>query len=583
MSLFRRNEEQAPRRRHGCLTTLLICTIVYVIICAIVGASMGSWLETPATKLEDETVYVMKMQGTVVEQAPEDNPFDMLLSELPYGSSYEETVGLDDLISNIRLAQTDDRIHGIALDGGAFDIGMASAKALRDALLEFKRSGKFVIAYADYYAGHNYYIASVADRIYLNPVGEITWHGFAAVKLYYPRLMEKLDIKMNVLKVGTFKSAVEPYICTKMSEADKMQTMHFLSGAWDIVCKEVGESRQLTVEQLNAYADELMELQPQEKYLAYHMVDSLCYRNDIDSIFRVLMGTKDYHTLSTTEMANVPRSKTQLDTQIAVLYAEGEITDEEGDGIVAKRMLKTIKKIAKNDKVKAVVLRVNSPGGSANASEQIWHALQVLRQKGLPVVASMGDLAASGGYYISCGADYIYAEPNTITGSIGIFGLVPDVSGLREKVGIDLDAVGTNKFSTSAMLLNGMNNDERQLMQSMVERGYELFTMRCAEGRHTTQDSIKQIGEGRVWLGTDALQIGLVDAMGTIDNAIAKAADLAGIEHYSITYYPEKKDYLTELLESLENTSDEERMMQRLKTRFSQPRVMALMPEQLIR
>lgn len=582
MSLFRKNEEQAPRRRHGCLYTFLVCTIIYVILCVIVGASMGSWLETPQTKLENETVYRLKMQGTVVEQAAEDNPFAMLLKDMPYGGSYEETVGLDNLISNIRLAQTDDRIYGIVLDGGSFNIGMASAKALRDALQEFKSSSKFVIAYADYYAGHNYYIASVADRIYLNPVGEITWHGFAAVKLYYPRLMEKLNIKMNVLKVGTFKSAVEPYICTKMSDADKMQTMHFLSGAWDIVCKEVGESRNLTVAQLNDYADELMELQPQEKYLAYHMVDSLCYRSDMDSVLRLLIGTKDYHVLSTTEMTNVPRAKTKLDSRVAVLYAEGDISDEEGDGIVAKRMLKTFNKIAKNDKVKAVVLRVNSPGGSANASEQLWHAVQTLRAKGLPVVVSMGDYAASGGYYISCGADYIYAEPNTLTGSIGIFGLVPDFSGLRNRIGIDIDGVGTNKFSASHIVLNGMNNDERQLMQSMVERGYELFTLRCAEGRHMSQDAIKQIGEGRVWLGTDAVQIGLVDALGNIDNAIAKAAELAGVEHYSITYYPEKKDYLTELIESLENTSDEERMMQQLKARFSKPRIMALMPEQII-
>lgn len=587
MCFFKRNSEvnDAPqRRRHGCLYKFLVGLALYLILCGIIGAFMGPMFSTPETTLESETVYRLQMQGQVVEQAKEDNPFAAIMAEMPgLSGQIDEVVGLDDLIANIRLAKTDDRIKGIYMDGGSFEIGMASAKALREALLDYKTSGKFLIAYADGYYGLNYYIASVADRIYFNPVGELTWHGFAAVKMYYPRLMEKIGIKMNVIKVGTFKSAVEPYILTSMSEADKMQTMQYLNGAWSIVCQGVGECRHLTEQQLNSYADELMELQPAEQYMQYGLVDQLAYRYDMDSVLREYMGTEDYHSLTTTKMSNVKRDRIKADNQIAVLYAEGEITDETGDGIVGTQMLKTIKKIAKNDAIKAVVLRVNSPGGSANASEQIWYAVQSLRQKGLPVVVSMGDYAASGGYYISCGADYIYAEPNTLTGSIGIFGLVPDFSQLRDKVGVDIDAVGTNKFSTSAMTLKGMSSEERDLMQSMVNRGYDLFTSRCAAGRHIPQDSIKQIGEGRVWLGQDALQIGLVDALGNMDDAILKASELAGVEHYTMAYYPEKKDFWEDLLQSLDETTDEERMLLQLKERFSQPRIMALMPEQMIR
>jgi len=583
MHLFRTNDEQQPRRKNrGCLFSILIFCVIYFALSLILGASMESMFSTPTTTLEDQTIYHLELKGTVIEQGQEQNPYAELINSWSSGQ-YEEPVGLDDLISNIRLAKTDDRVKGIYLDGGSMQIGLASAKAVRDALLDFKTSGKFLVAYADNYGELSYYIASAADQVYLNPVGMLEWHGFAAIKLYYPRLMEKIGIKMNVLKVGTFKSAVEPYFCTKMSDADKQQTMQYLNGAWQVLCEGVGTSRGISVEQLNAYADELMDLQPQDKYIQYNMVDSLVYAYDMKGILRELVGTEDYKMLKTSAMTTVKRDKVKADNEIAVLYAAGEITDEVGDGIVAKDLLKTVKKIAKNDKVKAVVFRVNSPGGSANASEQIWYAIQSLRQKGLPVVVSMGDYAASGGYYISCCADYIFAEPNTLTGSIGIFGLVPDVSGLRDKVGIDIDGVGTNKFSASHMVLKGMTDDEHQLMQSMVERGYELFTQRCADGRHMTQDAIKQIGEGRVWIGTDALKIGLVDSLGNMDDAINKAAELAQLEHYTMTYYPERKDFMTEILEMLDNTTDEEKLMLRLKERFSEQRLMALMPEQLIK
>ena len=387
---------------------------------------------------------------------------------------------------------------------------------------------------------------------------------------------------MQIVKVGTFKSAVEPYFRTSMSEADKAQTLHYIQGLWNQTVAAVSEARGISKEQLNVYADEFMELQPQEKYIAYHLVDSLTYSQGMDSVLAQWVGAKDYHLVSHSAMTNVKRSVNKSKNKVAVVYAEGGITDTEGDGIVGTEMVKTLKRVLNNDEVKAVVFRVNSPGGSADASEQIWHGVQLLREKGLPVVVSMGDYAASGGYYISCGADYIYAEPNTITGSIGIFGTIPDVGALREKVGLDIDEVGTNKHTSLAgsLAMRGMTAEERAMMQKMVERGYELFTSRCAEGRHMPQSEIKKIGEGRVWLGTDALELGLVDNLGSIDDAINKAAQLAGLTtDFATVSYPAKKDSFEELMKLFAGEMpEEERLMMELRALCSKPRVMALAP-----
>jgi protease-4 len=301
----------------------------------------------------------------------------------------------------------------------------------------------------------------------------------------------------------------------------------------------------------------------------------------MDSLLRVYAGTKDYHLLSTAKMANVKRPESKAKDKVAVLYLEGEITDDSGDGIVGKDVVKTLKKIRKQEDIKALVLRVNSPGGSADASEAIWHAVQNIKADSIPVVVSMGDYAASGGYYISCGADYIFAEPTTLTGSIGIFGTVPNVSKLRNKVGLDIDGVRTNKHSDleTNMIYKGMNTEEHALMQTMVERGYDLFTSRCAEGRHVEQSYIKSIGEGRVWLGDKGVEIGIVDKLGNIDDAIAKAVELAGLESYQLTYFPEKEDPYEELFKMLDNTTDEERLILKVREFCSKPRIMALMPE----
>lgn len=544
---------------------------------------MGDMFSSPNVKLEDKTIYRLELKGTLVEQAKEENPFASLMSSVPY-SSYAgkgETVGLDEILSNIRLAKNDDKILGIWVDGAELATAPANAKAIRDALLDFKQSGKWVIASAKNFGQTNYYIASVADRICLDPTGAVDWNGLSATKMYFTRVMEKIGVEMQILKVGTFKSAVEPYFRTSMSDADRLQTEQYLSGIWNEYKSAVSAARHIDEAQLDALADRVMGLQSAEENLAAGLVDTIVYAQDMDSLLRVYAGTKDYHLLSTAKMAKVKRPESKAKDKVAVLYLEGEITDETGDGIVGKDVVKTLKKIRKQDDIKALVLRVNSPGGSADASEVIWHAVQNIKADSIPVVVSMGDYAASGGYYISCGADYIFAEPTTLTGSIGIFGTIPNVSKLRNKVGLDIDGVSTNKHSDmgTSMIYKGMNAEEHAIMQTMIERGYDLFTSRCAQGRHVEQVYIKSIGEGRVWLGDKGKEIGIVDELGNIDDAIAKAVELAGLESYQLTYFPEKEDPYEELLKMLDNTTEEERLILKVRDFCSKPRIMALMPE----
>ena len=564
----------------GCLGKTLVGIGIYFLICGVFGWMFGSAFSTPATVLEENTVYRIDMKGELVDYASEENPMDAVLAEMT-GKNVLTKVGLHDLLNNIALAKNNDKVLGIYLRGGSLAASPASAKALRDALLDFKQSGKFIIAYADSYTQTNYYIASVANKMYLNVVGIVAWNGMSAQKTYYTRLMENIGVEMQILKVGTFKSAVEPYFRTSMSPEDRQQTEQYLFGIWDEMKAAVAQSRHLTVEQLDQYANMGMSIQPYHNYVDYGFVDTLVYVQDMDTVLRQYTGTKDYKTLSHAKMTNVERETVKAKDKVAVIYAEGAIYDEGSDGITTPDMIKTINKIHKDEDVKAVVLRVNSPGGSANASEQIWHAITTLQAKGMPVVVSMGDYAASGGYYISCCADYIYAEPTTLTGSIGIFGTVPNFKKIREKVGVDMDMVTTNTYAgmVTSMVMNGMNKNEQALMQAMIERGYDLFTKRCAEGRDMTQDAIKAVGEGRVWLGKDAVNIGLVDELGNINSAIEKAAQLAELEAYQLSYYPEKKDPLQEMLKMFDTSTPEERLIMEIREFASKPRIMTIMPE----
>ena len=578
MNLFTKKQEGQAPRRLGCLGKTLVGIGIYFLLCGILGWMMGDAFSTPATVIEENTIYRIDMSGIVVEQASEEDPWSGVMAEVA-GKEVETEIGLDDLLNNIALAKNNNKILGIYLKGGSLSISPASAKALRDALVDFKQSGKFLIAYADSYSQLNYYIVSVADKVYLNTVGSLAWDGLSAQKMYFTRVLEKVGVEMQILKVGTFKSAVEPYFLTSMSPEDRKQTEQYLNGIWEELKASVSASRDISVTNLHTYADECMSLQAQHKYIEYGLVDSLVYIQDMDSILRMYAGTKDYKMLSHSRMNNVERVKLNASDKVAVFYADGQIYDSGSNGIVDTEVIKTIKKIVKDDAVKALVLRVNSPGGSADASEQIWHAIKTVQAKGLPVVVSMGDYAASGGYYISCCADYIYAEPTTLTGSIGIFGTVPNISKLRENIGLDVDGVTTNKHSalTSNILQKGMNPEERALMQAMVERGYDLFTQRCADGRGVSQDSIKAIGEGRVWLGKDAVKIGLVDELGNINSAINKAVELAQLGEYELVYYPEKKDPLQEILKLLDNSTPEEALIKSVREFVSQPRIMTLM------
>lgn len=578
MSIYIKQEGQ-PRKKNGCMWTIIVCAVLYIILCGVIGMMVGDMFSTPTAALEENTIYRIDLDGELVEQAPVDNPFAALMSGMPNYSN-KSTVGLDNILSNIRLAKDNDKVLGIYLRGGSLSMGAASAKAIRDALLDFKQSGKFVVAYSDSYSQKNYYLASVADKIFLNPVGSVDWKGLSAQTMYYKRLLDKIGVEMQILKVGTFKSAVEPYFRTSMSDADREQTLQYISGIWEEMTQAVAESRHKTTGQLNTYADMYMGLQPQQSYVEYGFVDTLVYVQDMDSVLRAYAGTKNYKILSTAKMATVKRASAKASDAIAVLYADGGIYDDGSKGVTAKDMVKTIKKIAKDSDIKAVVLRVNSPGGSADASEQIWHAVKTLQVKGLPVVVSMGDYAASGGYYISCEADYIYAEPTTLTGSIGIFGTMPNLNKLLNTVGLDIDGVCTNKHSglESDMIYKGMAPEEFALMQNMIERGYDLFTTRCAEGRGMSQDEIKKIGEGRVWLGKDAVKLGLVDELGNIDDAVCKAAELAEVGQYALVYYPERKDPMMELMSMFDNSTPEERLLLQVREFVSKPRVMTLAP-----
>lgn len=583
MQIFMTKNEQQPQRRGGCLRGCLIALAIYFVLSFICGLLLGDMFSTPTVKLEDYSVYKLDLKGALVEQGQDANPFADLMKEMPmYGNQVEKT-GLDQILDNIRLAEQDDKIKGIYLHGGSLGMSPASAKTIRDRLLLFKqRSGKWIIAYSDSYNATNYYVATAADKIYLNPIGQVGWHGLAAQKMYFTRLMDKLGVEMQILKVGTYKSAVEPYFRTSMSEADRKQTMLYLQGIWNEYRQAVSAARGISEADLDRYADEYMDLQDNDKFVSLHFVDTLIYRDNMDEVLRVMSGSKDYKLLSTAKLSQVKRAKPKSENRVAVLYAEGTIVADGGDGITAQNILKQMKEIKKDEKVKAVVFRVNSPGGSADASEEIWHGVKELQAKGLPVVVSMSDLAASGGYYISCAADYIIAEPTTLTGSIGIFGVIPNGKKLREKIGLDVDQASTHKHAAmdGNMVFNGMNSEEHALMQAMIERGYDLFTRRCADGRKMSQDDIKKIAEGRVWLGKDALEIGLVDSLGNIDDAIVKAAQLAGIESYDINYYPRKVDQMEEIIKMLSGeNSEEERMIARIKTMVKEPRVLMLMEQ----
>ena len=527
------------------ITTLLGILILF----GIVGAVAGS--KESVTELKPNSVYEIKLEGNLIDRS-EDDPFSAALAEA-MGTSSEKTMGLDDLLSNIEKAKNDANIVGIYLNGGSLSGGFASFKEVRNALLAFKKAGKFIVAYADNYSQKDYYLVSVANKILINPQGMLELKGLSAQTMFFKNTLDKLGIEMQIVKVGTYKSAVEPLITTKMSDANREQVTVYMGSIWKTFLTEVSAARKISVEKLNAYADEMMMFQPTEKAKQYGLVDGLAYTNEADSILKSfvkgLEKDKDVTFVKHSAMTKLPDTSKYDKNKVAVIYAIGEITDADGEGIVARDLVKTINEVAKDSAVKAVVLRVSSPGGSAYASEQIWHALNILKAK-KTLIVSMGDYAASGGYYISCMADNIVAQPNTITGSIGIFGVIPNISGLNEKLGLTYDGVKTNKMSDAITVNRKFTPEEHNLMQNYVNRGYELFVKRCADGRKMKTEQIKAIAEGRVWTGEDAIKNGLVDKIGGLNDAIALAVAKAKLKTYNVSEYPEKETFESKFMKS---------------------------------
>lgn len=534
------------------VTGIILSSIVLFIIGMVTLFGIVSTADTE-TIVKKNSVMMLDLNGVLVERTQE-SPLG-ILSQL--FSDDSNTYGLDDILSSIKKAKENENIKGIYLQASMLGTSYASLQEIRNALLDFKESGKFIIAYGDSYTQGLYYLSSVADKVLLNPKGMIEWKGIASAPLFYKDLLQKIGVEMQVFKVGTYKSAVEPFISTEMSPANREQVTAFINSIWGEVTQGVSASRSLPVDSLNALADRMLMFYPAEESVQCGLADTLIYRNDVRNYLKQWVDLKEddrLPVLGLSDMINVKKNmpKDKSGNIVAVYYASGEITDYSGsstseEGIVGTKVIRDLRKLKDDEDVKAVVLRVNSPGGSAFASEQIWHAVKELKTE-KPVIVSMGDYAASGGYYISCVADTIVAEPTTLTGSIGIFGMVPNVKELSEKIGLTYDVVKTNKFSDFGNIMRPFNQDEKTLMQMMITQGYDTFVNRCAEGRHMSKEAIEKIAEGRVWTGEAAKELGLVDVLGGIDTALEIAVRKAGIEGYTVVSYPAKQDLLSSLL-----------------------------------
>ena len=526
----------------GLFLTFMIISILSIL--SLAGMMINEGMSSP---IEDNSILRINLSG-VMQERSESNPFAMLMGEEAEGLS------LEDAVAALDKAAKNEKIKGVYIDAGLLAASPAMAQELRQAIVKFKKSGKWVIAYGERYSKMGYYVASAADEVLLNPSGGVDFSGMASTLMFFKESLAKIGVKMQVFKVGTYKSAVEPYVCTEMSDANREQISSFLGGIWNQVLSDVSKSRKRSVESLNALADSLTLIAEAKTSVKGGLVDRLCYIDEVKVTLRDKMGLDDDDDdlvfTSVKDMAKSESLDEKVDDEVAVYYAYGEIVDVAAQGafgqehqIVGCKMVNDLQELRKNDDVKAVVIRVNSPGGSAYASEQIWREITLLKKE-KPVVISMGGLAASGGYYISCPANEIFAESTTLTGSIGIFGMIPDASELvSDKLGLRFDGVKTNKLGDlGANFGRPLNETECAMMQSMVEQGYDLFTRRVAEGRGISQDSVKVIGEGRVWTGQQGLKIGLVDKIGNLEDAVAAAAKLAKMKEYRAVPYPQDEE-----------------------------------------
>ncbi len=548
------------------LSFLLLGLLAVLTLVAVVNGLNGDWKEMLAAKVDSNTVLTLNLSGEVTERGLNADIMNLVTDD------FERGVNLSQTVSCIYRAAHDPRIKGLYITCNGATGGVASMQELSEAIKYFNsQSDKWVIAYADNYAQGEYFAVSGADEMWLNPVGAADIHGLSATTVFYTGLLEKLGIKMQVLRVGTFKSAVEPFMLKEPSEASRMQQQSYMNSIWNAVRNDIAANRGLDSGELDRLADEFTFSMPADSLKSLGVITGIGYRTDAESHIAGLMHEDNFgdvnkisveryaSTFDETDYSYLPGVNGGTKT-IAVVYAVGDIVDEGSEGIVGNRMVDRITRLTNNcDDLAGLILRVNSPGGSAFASEQIWHALQEFKQKtGLPFYVSMGDVAASGGYYISCGADVIYADSTTITGSIGIFGMIPDIKGLlNNHLGITTSTVNTNRNGNFPSLTSPMTPEQTRKMQAYIERGYDLFTRRCAEGRHMSQDSIKAIAEGRVWSGAQAMEIGLVDRAGSLRAAIAGLAADFNLTGYKVKCYPEVEADWLDLLMAM-RADDEE-------------------------
>ena len=527
----------------------------FLIMLGIIGAMVSS-ADKPV-EVKDNSILYLTFDETIVDRAV-DNPFSNL-NFGPFASAKQ--LGLNDILKAIENAKEDPKIKGIYIQAVSVSAGGATVEEIRDALIDFKESGKFIISYSDIYSQKAYYLASVSDNIYMNPEGGMEWMGLRGEVMFYKNALEKLGIEPQIIRHGKFKSAVEPFMLDKMSDANREQMLTFMGSIWNHWVKGVSESRNISVEELNRYADEML-ISNAKRSVEYGLIDSLIYKDELIDKLKKLTETKDKDDLTTITLAKYIKAPSPIKkkglakNKIAVVYAQGEINMGEGqDGTIGSETIsKAIREARRDSSIKAIVFRVNSPGGSALASEVIWREV-VLAKQTKPVIISMGDLAASGGYYIAAPGDVILASPTTLTGSIGVFGMYFSVKeGMNKKLGLTVDVVKTNKYSDFGSMYRPLTAEERAISQQGVEDIYQTFIGHVAEGRGITKDEVDAIGQGRVWSGANAMDIKLVDEFGGLKRAIAIAAEKAGVEEYRVVDLPKQKDPFQALMEDLSVT-----------------------------
>ncbi len=526
----------------GAIAGFWISMMLMVVVgfAVVIGSAASAFVSSQSTNTSIEKESVLEICfDSDIEERPTPRNFEAILNQSPGSQT------LPNILRAIRAAKDDDRIEGIYLKCDGSAAGFATREAITRALVDFKKSGKWIMAYADSYMQGDYYMASCADYLYLNPAGSVDVRGITSTIPFFKGLLDKVGVEMQVFKVGTYKSAVEPYILDNMSDANREMTQFFLNNIWNGIASRIAENRGVKVATVNQWADSLVAFDSPQQLVDLKVVDALKYADEVEEELKGMTNVKkgkdlrliDYAAYNT--LTDAPHEKKEKN-KIAVYYACGDITDDGDGGITATNVVPDILDLAKDDDIQALVLRVNSGGGSAYASEQIWHALEVFKSKGKTFYVSMGDYAASGGYYISCGAEKIYAEPSTLTGSIGIFGMIPCAKELiTDKLGVNFGVVSTNANGAFPSLFEPATPFQTQRLQGSINRGYELFTSRCAEGRHIPQDSIKAIGEGRVWDGRTAKKLGLVDELGGLQATIDALAKKMDYDKYQVVVYPE--------------------------------------------